>query len=254
MIETVRVGTPATGLPTKHEEPEKEIKIPVRLIRDTKINFKTEIRARGRERPARNREELRIRWGMKRKKQVTTQLKEWGFTFNDYTWGLENANRNREYALYLWKTEGLGAHIVRKALEDLNVFLKYSAMTQAMRKMDNVDAKIKDDIRPGTGKVPGVHDRDVPSTAMGGSARRTGKKGVLEPAHMNINIRRVCVGLHCSEAEAKALYEAELRRGCRGEWLVTRHKELYGDNKSFRETAIEFFPVIAAKLGFMEIK
>lgn len=253
MNETVHVGNPVNrqpAQPVQREEQERIRKAPVRLTRETKINFKNEATERH-ERPAKTRKELGRRWNVS-KGRVTALLKEWGFNFNDYTWGLENAENNRRIAKDFWN-RGKGAHYIRKVLEGLNVFMRYGAITQAIRKMNGVDAKIPDDIRQGTGMWHRGHNRDEPSTDVGGSGLRTGEVGEIMSAGMNINIRHVCFGLQYSEKQTLALYRAKLESGDRGTWLALNHRKMYG-KKTFKEITMEFFPAIAAKFGFMEIK
>ena len=249
MQETVNVGQPGNQAPALPVEYEKIRRAPVRLTRETKINFKTEANER-REKPARTRKELGERWNI-RTSRVTSLLKEWGFNFNDYTWGLENAEATRIFAKDLWNKRGKGAHYIRKALEGLNVFMSYEAITMAIRQMDGVDAEIPNDIRRGTNKEHRTHERFAPSIEVGGSALRTGKVGELMSAGMNINIRHVCFGLQYSEAQVLSLYRAELEAGGRGTWIATNHRETYG-KKTFEEITREFFPAIAAEYGFME--
>ena len=246
MIENVNVGNPEIRQPAKHEEREVLRKAPVRLTRETKINFKMEATVRH-EKPAKDRKELGKRWDLS-PSAVTALLKEWGFSFNDYTWGLENAAANRQFAKDLWNKSHKGAHYIRKALEGLNVLMTYAAVTQAIRKMNDVDHKIENDIRQGTNDIHRGHPRLAPSPEIGGSALRTGEKGELMAAGMNINIRIVSFGLDYSDEQTLALYKAELEAGGRGAGIVTDHRRSYG-RKSFEEITMEFFPAIAAEFG-----
>ena len=221
----------------------------VRFTKDTQVTFSTR-KGQPVIPPARSLAELASRMhgvnNLNERVELTREqaarfLKSQGYTFNEYTWGLESAEFNQAVVLSMY-VEGKDMVRIQAWLGTRGVVKSDAAIYQWLRKVLDVDAEIEGDIPPGSIEMHRCHSPKLHKTQYGGLACRYDTVGVYRPRAVNLRLSRLSVSLNFTEAMILVLY-GDIIETHRPYWILTHHYATYG-RRSFKAILKKFYPML----------
>lgn len=244
-IETGKTQTPKKAKPSTQTGRRPTVK----FTKDTKVTFTTK-KNQPQLKPARSLEELASRmFGINNKNQkialTVTQaakyLRSIGYSWNDYTWGLEKSEFHRSVVLSFYANGG-DLDLIQPWLRNQGIEKTTHALYQAVYTMLGVYSPVDNDIERGTREMPRTHSPLVHTVAAGGMAYRLNVPGVYRLQKVNIRLSWLSMGLGFPEAHILILY-GDIIGTKRPAWIFAHHYETYG-RLGFRAIIKKFYPML----------